>query len=119
MTVTPRLFARIVGGLLVLGALIALILPASIDDGSDNVSCGNAFSGVDKNVGYRDAGKEIADAMYPGFADDDPVTLEEQCGDAIGTRRVWGWPIAGIGLVALAGSFVQAAPRRPTGEPAA
>lgn len=124
MTLTPRLFARIVGGLLLLGAVGALALPITIADGpgagADTVACGDGFKGVSQDANLRDTGREIADAMYPQFADEGGTSLAEQCASAVSTRRAWGWPVAGLGVIVLAGSFVTfAAPRRAAGESAA
>lgn len=115
MTLTPRRFARIVGGLLLLGAIVALALPITVKDGpgagAESVQCGDAFKGVSQDAHLRDSGQEIADAMYPEFADAGGVPLAEQCASAVSTRRAWGWPVAVLGVIVLAGSFVTVAPK--------
>lgn len=115
LSVTPRLFAKIMGGVALLVGLLALVLPISVDRSSGGqLSCGDGFKGLSEQAGYADAGREIADAMYPSAADDDVVSYEEQCADAIGIRRAWGWPVLALGGVVVVGAvFVQAPARRP------
>lgn len=103
MSLTPRTFAAIVGALLLLGAIIALAMPITVNNGADTVKGGDAFKGVNQMVSMQASGQEIADAMYPEFADTGRKPLAEQCADAVGTRRTWGWPAAGVGAVVLLG----------------
>lgn len=94
-TITPRQFAGIIGGaLLLVGVLALLIIPVSGDYesgmfGDQSVKCGSAV------VAETD--------MYSGR----PLAA---CRDALGTRRAWGWPVFALGAVAVVGAvFVRPA----------
>ncbi len=107
MSVTPRTFAAVLGGIALLIGLLALAIPTSVDQsGGGTLSCGSGFTGVSEEVGYADTGKSIADTMYPSFADDDEKTYEAQCEDKIGARRAWGWPVFALGGIVAAGALL-------------
>jgi uncharacterized membrane protein HdeD (DUF308 family) len=91
ITVTPRQFAAILGGLFALAGLVVLFfMPVSVTYtglfGAETVDCGTAL--VTNNV-YGD---------IPMLA----------CSDALTERRAWGWPLTIGGLiVVVAAVFVQ------------
>jgi hypothetical protein len=100
MTVTPRVFAAVVGGLILLVGVAALLFVKVSGDydagmfGDQSVDCGTAV---------------VADIdMYS----DDPL---HACEDALGTRRAWGWPVTGVGLVVLAGGLLIRPTRQAAG----
>lgn len=95
---TVRTFALIVGTLLALGAFIGLALPVSVDNGDDTVSCGNALRGLSLEA---QRSEDIADAFGS-----EPSGIVDDCEDGIGTRRSWGWPLVGIGVVVALGALV-------------
>jgi hypothetical protein len=122
VSLTPRTFAAIVGGLLTLVAIVVLVWPVSVASADDDITygCGSALAGLNRSdieaEDLRNAGREIGAAQYgtiPSLVD--TTDLVERCEDRISTQRTWGFPIGGLGLIVLAGSFVNfAPPRRPT-----
>jgi hypothetical protein len=109
--VSPRWFAGIVGGILLLIGIIMLATPVTAERGSDSARCGTGFQGASPDAGYKDAGISIADAMYGDFTEPE-TTFEELCNDAIGTRRAWGWPVGGLGAIVVLGAALVRAPAR-------
>jgi hypothetical protein len=107
---TARTYASIVGALLALGAFIALLIPVTVDDGGEAISCGNGIVSKTRNVEMYDAGREIGRMMAYGEAEES--TLAAQCEDAIGIRRAWSWPACGIGVVVFFGGMLIQ-PKRP------
>jgi len=118
---SPKAFAAVIGGIMLLIGLFALGSTITVDDGAAGVECGTGFSGASDNASMRDAGRDIAAAMY-GDLYSTPSDLEGECADAISGRQAWGWPVGGVGGVVLLGALVIQAPtRRPAGphQPAA
>jgi hypothetical protein len=72
--------------LLVVGVLV-LALPVSVDDGVASLDCGSGLTGV---------------AETPPVPD-----LDGACEDEVALRRVWGWPVAVIGLALVGGAVVS------------
>lgn len=91
-TITPRQAIAALGVLLAAAGFIALLLPVTVSTDeysafgqTEQVSCGIALTA-------------------PG---DQP-----SCADAAGDRRMWAWPLAIAGIVAVAGAvLVQSQPR--------
>lgn len=98
MTVTPRTAAAILGVLLAIAGLLALLLPITVITdqysmfGEDQrVNCGPALTGNS--------------------------AAEPDCADATSSRQMWAWPLAIVGVLAVAGAvFVQPAQRRDNAE---
>jgi hypothetical protein len=87
---SPRLYALIAGGLLVISGLIALVFAVTIPADSiviDSVECGNGFGMVDK---------------APIGAPDDWRT---QCDSAVSGRQTLGWVLVGVGVLVSVGSL--------------
>lgn len=103
VTVTPRVFAAIVGMAAAIAGLIALSIPitgyyTSGMFGNASVPCGSGF---------------VADFDIYSNA---PL---DACRDAISARRAWGWPLLIVGVVIAAGAMlVEANTRRPASAPA-
>jgi hypothetical protein len=94
---TPRQAAALLGGLMALAGLIALSLPISADYDSDflgdmTADCGSALSSNIDTLGG------------------DP---EDACEDAVGTRRMWAWPLGIVGVVVFFGVALVTSPRSP------
>lgn len=93
-TITPRQAVAALGVLLAIAGAIALLLPVNVhtDEYSvfgtevQEVSCGIALTA-------------------PG---DQP-----SCAEAAGDRRLWAWPLAIIGVLAVAGAVLVQSPTRP------
>lgn len=86
-----RQFAAIVGILFIIGAGIALF--TEVEAGDWSMRCGTAVA-----------------------PDTDRLSNEplEECEDALGTRRVWGWPVGVAGLIVLGGAVVaESQAKRP------
>jgi hypothetical protein len=95
MSVTPRQFATWLGVLLFAGGLLFLMLPVSASYqsgivGTSTVSCGATLNPNDQ---YSSAPAEA-------------------CDEAISARRMWAWPVAILGGIAVAGALVINAPTR-------
>ena len=74
----------VVGLALLVAGVLVIALPASADDGA---VCGSGLTGVDETV---------------ELTDDAGV-----CEDEIALRRVWGWPVAVVGLALVGGVVVS------------
>lgn len=72
----PRAIGAAVCALVALVAILVLWSPVDVGD----VRCGTGLSGVTEAAERRDA---------------------DGCADAMATRRWWGWPFAGVGVVAM------------------
>jgi hypothetical protein len=110
--VSPKMFAAVLGGIMLAIGFFALALPITVDDTADSVSCGSGFGGLSNDAEMRDLGHDIGATMYGTASDSD---LGGQCTDAISTRRAWGWPVGGVGAVVLLGALLikQPGPQRP------
>jgi hypothetical protein len=106
------MFAAVVGGAMVLIALIALAIPMKIDDAGHSVTCGSGFAGLSAEPGNRDTGHDIGAIMYGDLTSSSD--LEGECQRKVDARQAWGWPVGGIGAVVLLGALViQMSPRTP------
>lgn len=87
LTMTPRAFAAIIGGIMLIAAIAALNMHIEADyigaltDGT--VDCGTALSPADS---YSNA---------PKWA----------CEEAIGDRRAWAWPLGAVAVAVLLGAL--------------
>lgn len=102
MTVTPRTFATFIGSVLAVIGFFALILPISIDDRYGTTDCGSALI-ASETVKGADMGRDLGTAMA-GLPRTSGPSLVNQCSDALGSRRMWAWPLFGIGLIAVFGA---------------
>ncbi len=101
-----RRLILLVGAVLLVAGVIALLVPVSTPDGNGgSIGCGNALSedlsaaraANDKNIV---ANVPILNEIiqHPDFV--------AQCQSAVSSRRTWSIPLAVIGVLAVAGSFV-------------
>lgn len=107
---SPKIFAAVLGGLMLAIGFFALVLPITVDDAGESVSCGSGFGGLSRDAGLRDAGRDIGAAMYGTTSDSD---LAGECEDAVGARQTWGWPVGAVGAVVLVGALLIQLPTRP------
>lgn len=97
LTITPRQFTAVVGGLIAAVGLFAVL-----------------FAPVSVNMGALFGNQEVGcgTTVMPEYssASGEPLAV---CSDAIGARRAWGWPMAiGGGAVVAAALFVSWPPPR-------
>jgi len=105
---TLRRLILFVGAAVLVAGVIALLVPVSVsgDDGQ-SIGCGNAVAADlsdaraanDKNL----ANVPILNQIVPH------TDYVAECQEAVSGRRSWSIPLAVVGLLAVAGSFV--APR--------
>lgn len=110
MSVSPRAFAGVIGGLMFLIGAVALFLPLTIDQPwlSGNLSCGSALvSDLGDAKKHDSAGYGVQATSVP------------ECNDARTARLSWAAPVALIGLVAAVGSAVVRTPSKSTEHPSA
>lgn len=105
MTITLRTFLAAAGAIAALAGLLFLAIPATVGDGATTVpsTCGSAFAPDEASA--RDAA-DLDSMMAPYRATRMGATVTSACSDALGTRRVIGWPLLIVGLLAAAGALV-------------
>lgn len=100
MTVSPRVFAAVTGGLLALVGVIAIMfVPVSASYQTALGFTAHDTCGTTLNADLdRFSGQTFA-----------------ECEDALGTRRAWGWPVLAVGVLALVGvAVVRSTPKPAT-----
>ncbi|WP_344415053.1 hypothetical protein [Amycolatopsis minnesotensis] len=101
----PRLLAGLVATALLVTGIIALAstITAAPDGRGLVVRCGSAFAPDDSQANLFAKAREL-DAELTGNRPElgGPGAIYAwACDDAIGMRRLWAWPLAGIGALGL------------------
>ena len=93
------------GAALFVAGVIAMLIPVSISESDGNsIGCGNAL--VEDLDGARSANKSSI-AGVPVLNEIVPHTdFVAQCESAVSSRRTWSIPLAVVGILVGAGSFV-------------
>lgn len=102
---STRQYAVIVGAVVLLIGVIALLVPVSTSNGNGgNISCGTAISS-DLSAAREANSKSVADVpiLNQIVPHNDYVA---QCESAVSQRRAWSIPLAAVGLLATAGTFL-------------
>lgn len=100
-----RRLVLLVGAVVLIVGVIGLLMPVSVagPDGQ-KIGCGNAIAADDSAAREADNNNPvnlpIINELVPHT---DYVT---QCASAVSQRRTWSIPVAIVGLVVIAGSFV-------------
>lgn len=98
------------GAVLLVAGVIALLVPVSITGNGKSIGCGNAVA-ADTSQAESANGQTVADV--PILNQIVPHTdYVAECQHAVSSRRSWSIPLAVIGVLLVAGSFV--APRSRT-----
>ncbi|RAV18274.1 aminopeptidase [Mycolicibacterium sp. GF69] len=104
-----RRLLLLVGAVILLIGVIALLVPVSISgpDGQ-KISCGNAIAADDTAASQANSNdpNQLKNLPIIDELTEDPRDYVAECNSAIGDRRMWSIPVAIIGLVVLAGSFL-------------
>lgn len=95
-----RIAVFVVGAVLALVGIIGLARDVSIV-ATDPVSCGNGFS-----ADYTAVDSQAASYAYAGMNSFDERTLRDECNDALSDRRVWAWPVTGLGALLTGGAVL-------------
>ncbi|KXW64558.1 hypothetical protein MPHL43072_25195 [Mycolicibacterium phlei DSM 43072] len=93
------------GALVLLVGIIGLLMPVSIA-GPDNqkIGCGNAIAADNSSAARADNNNPV---NLPIINEVIPHTdYVAQCDTAVSDRRMWSIPVAVIGVLVLAGSFL-------------
>jgi hypothetical protein len=99
-----RRLVLIVGAVLLIGGVIALLVPVSITGNGKSIGCGNAVA-ADTSQAESANGQTVADV--PILNQIVPHTdYVAECNHAVSSRRSWSIPLAVIGVLAVAGSLV-------------
>ena len=105
-----RRLVLLVGAILLVAGVIALLVPVSITGNGKSIGCGNAVA-ADTSQAEAANGQTVADV--PILNQIVPHTdYVAECKHAVSSRRSWSIPLAVIGVLVVAGSFV--APRSRT-----
>ncbi|MGV0853137.1 aminopeptidase [Mycolicibacterium phlei] len=100
-----RRLVLLAGAVVLLVGVIGLLMPVSIA-GPDNqkIGCGNAVAADDSAAAQADNSNPV---NLPILNEVIPHTdYVAQCQSAVSERRTWSIPVAIIGVVVLAGSFL-------------
>lgn len=89
MTLSPRLFAGVIGGLLAIaGAIAVMFVPVTASYQTALGITANDTCGTTLNANVDQfSGQVLA-----------------ECEDALGARRAWGWPLTAAGVLVIAGA---------------
>lgn len=103
-----RLFAGMVAAVVILVAGAALFLPINV---AESVPCGTAASLDTKPAFMADHTNELSRTMTGGenMAATDHVG---DCRSAAAARKTWAIPLAGLGVIVLAGAVLVRTPQR-------
>ncbi len=105
-----RRLVLIAGAIVLVAGMIALLVPVSITGNGKSIGCGNAVA-ADTSQAEAANGQTVADV--PILNQIVPHTdYVAECQHAVSSRRSWSIPLAVIGVLVVAGSFV--APRSRT-----
>jgi hypothetical protein len=83
---TPRRFIGLVAGLLLAIGALGLVIGVSADSLYGTQPCGNGLAAFPNN--------------------------SQACTSAVLTRRLWAWPVAGVGAIGLIGAVLIVVPQR-------
>ena len=102
-----RRLILLVGAALLVAGVIALLVPVSITGDGESIGCGNAVA-ADSSEAEAANNKTVANV--PILNKIVPHTdFVAECNHAVSSRRSWSIPLAVVGALAVAGSFL--APR--------
>jgi hypothetical protein len=104
----------LVGAVLLLAGIIALLMPVSVSGPSGNANCGMAISGgdlseaqqKDNNAGNAAGSIPVIGPVVQSMAPQTQTRYVADCNSAIDTRLGWSVPLAVVGALVIAGSFV-------------
>lgn len=103
---TVRRLILVVGAVLLLAGVIGLLVPVSISDGNGHdIGCGNAVASDTSSAQAANDKNVVADIPIINqiVPHTDYVSL---CQSSISSRRTWTIPLAIIGAIAVAASFL-------------
>lgn len=111
---TVRRLVLLVGAVVLLAGIIALLVPVSVSGPNGNASCGMAISGgdlseaqqKDNNAGNAAGSVPVIGPVVQSVAPQTQTHYVADCNSAIGTRLWWSVPLAVVGALVIAGSFV-------------
>ncbi|WP_020667485.1 hypothetical protein [Amycolatopsis nigrescens] len=106
------LFALLAGALLVTG-VVCLALPVAVDLSRSTVTCGTGFSTDTERLELFTRAGELNREL--GVSSAPPAAVEFACEDALMIRRLWAWPLLGLGAIGLLSALARFRGRRPTG----
>lgn len=110
----PRTFVKIVGLLALIIGFAFLLWPLKPDpDGGKEVTCNNALILKLDDANEADGTAEVLNTMLRGHSTDQA----KQCKDTATTRRIVGFPLASVGLIAFVAAVAVRTP--PKAAPAA
>lgn len=105
-SVTLRRLFLLVGAVLLLAGVIGLLVPVSISDGDGHsIGCGNAVAADSSSAQTANDKHVVAD--IPVVNQIVPHTdYVSECQSSISSRRAWTIPLAVLGSIVLAASFL-------------
>jgi hypothetical protein len=108
---TVRRLVLLVGAVLLVAGVIALLVPVSISSGDgQDIGCGNAVAADTSNAQAANDKNVVADIPIINQIVPHRDYVSE-CKSSISSRRTWTIPLAIVGAVVLASSFVIRGPR--------
>jgi hypothetical protein len=97
----------LVGAALLVAGVIALLVPVSITGDGESIGCGNAVA-ADSSEAEAANNKNVANVQILNQIVPHTDYVAE-CNHAVSSRRSWSIPLAVVGALVVAGSFL--APR--------
>jgi hypothetical protein len=109
-----RRVVLIIGAVLLFAGIIALLEPVRVSGPNGNANCGMAISGgdlteaqqKDNNVGNAAGSIPLIGPVVQSVAPQTQTHYVAECNSAIATRLGWSAPLAVVGALVIAGSFV-------------
>jgi hypothetical protein len=105
-SMTIRRLILLVGAVILLAGVIGLLVPVSISDSDGHgISCGNAVAADTSSAQGANDKNVVADIPIVNQVVPHADYVSE-CQSSISSRRTWTIPLAVIGALAVAGSFL-------------
>jgi hypothetical protein len=107
---TVRRVLLLAGAVLLLAGIIALLVPVSASGGSGSVGCGNAVASDLSEAREKDNSNPgnipIVGGVIQSIAPQTHTNYVSECNSALSMRRAWSIPLAVVGSLVVAGSFL-------------
>ena len=107
---TARRMLLLVGAVLLVAGIIALLVPVSASGNNGSVGCGNAVASDLSAARDKDNSNPgnipIIGGVIQSIAPSTQTSYVAECNSALSTRRAWSIPLAVLGVLLAAGSFL-------------
>lgn len=107
---TTRRLLLLAGAVLLVAGIIALLVPVSAAGNNGSVGCGNAvasdLSAAREKDNSNPGNIPIIGGVIQSIDPSTKTSYVSECNSALSTRRAWSIPLAVVGVLLAAGSFL-------------